>query len=171
MFPRVEAILSLSSHLEVKFTPLVEEHLMNLVTDFSNRFSDVPSIPKYLLSPIDMSQEDMMDLDDILVDELLYLQANKEAKAKYSCANKTKFWFLVKGVAPNLFKKAERLLLLPLLTAYFCENTFASANFPRSKHRRRLDFREDLRISASSYSPDIEILASNKQLQGSHYYC
>ncbi|KAI6651929.1 hypothetical protein LOD99_4808 [Oopsacas minuta] len=102
-FPRVEAILSLSPHLEVKFTPLVEEHLMNLVTDFSNRFSDVPSIPKHLLTPM-KSLEDMMDLDDIIVDELLYLQANENAKAKYSCANKTKFWLLVKGVAPNLFK-------------------------------------------------------------------
>ena len=168
MFPRVEAILSLSPHLEVKFTPLVEEHLMNLVTDFSNRFSDVPSIPKYLLTPMDISLEDMMDLDNILVEELLYLQANEEAKAKYSCANKTKFWFFVKRVAPNHFKEAERLLLLPFPTTYFCEKTFSSANFLRSKHRRRLDFREDLRISASSYSPDIEILASNKQLQGSH---
>ena len=53
MFLRVEAILSLSPHLEVKFTPLVEEHLMNLVTDFSNLFSDV---------------EDMMDLDNILAE-------------------------------------------------------------------------------------------------------
>ena len=164
MFPLVEAILSLSPHLEVKFTPLVEEHLMNLVTHFSNRFSDVPSIPKYLLTPMDISLEDMMDLDNVLVEELLYLQA----KAKYSCANKTKFWFFVKRVAPNLFKEAERLLLLPFPTTYFCEKTFSSANFLRSKNRRRLDFREDLRMSASSYSPDIEILASNKQLQGSH---
>ena len=46
---------------EVKFTPLVEEHLMNQVTDFSNRFSDVPSIPKYLLTPMDISLEDMMN--------------------------------------------------------------------------------------------------------------
>ncbi|KAI6655672.1 SCAN domain-containing protein 3-like [Oopsacas minuta] len=167
MFPRVEALLSLSPHLEVEFTPLVEEHLMNLVTDFSNRFSEVPSIPKYLITPMDMSLEDMMDLDNILGDELLCLQGNEEAKAKYSCANKTKFWFLVKGIAPNIFKTAEILLLLAFPTTYFCEKTFSSANFLGSKHRRRLDFKEDLRISASSYSPDIEILASKKQLQGS----
>ncbi|KAI6651392.1 SCAN domain-containing protein 3 [Oopsacas minuta] len=85
MFPRVEAIFSLSPHLEVKFTPLVEEHLMNLVTDFPSRFSEVPSIPKYLLTPMDVSLEDMIDFDDMLVDELLYQQANEGAKAKYSC--------------------------------------------------------------------------------------
>ena len=136
MFPRVEAILSLLPHLEAKFTPLVEEHLMNLVTDFSNQFSDVPSIPKYLLTPMDNSLEDMMDLDNILIEELLYSQANEEAKAKYSCA---KFWFFVKMVAHNLFKEAERLLLIPFPTSYFCEKTFSSANFLSSKHRRRLD--------------------------------
>ncbi|KAI6656025.1 SCAN domain-containing protein 3-like [Oopsacas minuta] len=129
MFSRVEAILSPSPHLEVKFTPLVEEHLMNLVTDFSNRFSDVPSIPKYLLTPMDKSLEDMMDLGNILVEELLYLQGNEEAKAKYSCANKSKFWFLVKGIAPNLFKKAERLLLHPFPTIYFCEKRFLQQIF------------------------------------------
>ena len=67
---------------------------------WEDRFSDVPSIPKYLLTPMDISLEDMMDLENILVEELLYLQANEEAKAKYSCANKTKFWFFVKRVAP-----------------------------------------------------------------------
>ncbi|KAI6660189.1 Protein ZBED8-like [Oopsacas minuta] len=129
MFPRVEAILSLSPHLKDKFTPLIEEHLMNLVTDFSNRLSDVTSIPKYLLTPMDMSLEDMMNLEDILVGELLYLQANEEAKAKYSCANKTKFWFLVKGIAPNLFKTTESLLLLPFPQHIFVRKQFLQQIF------------------------------------------
>ncbi|KAI6659622.1 hypothetical protein LOD99_14545 [Oopsacas minuta] len=38
MFPRVEAIPPLSPHLEFKFTSLVEENLMNLVTDFPIAF-------------------------------------------------------------------------------------------------------------------------------------
>ena len=168
MFPRVEAILSISPLLEVKFTIIVQEHLLNLATDFSHRFSDVSSIPKYLLAPMDILLEDMIDLENILIEELLYLQANEEAKAKYSCANKSNFWFFVKRIAPNLFKEAERLLLLPFPTTYFCEKTFSSANFLRSMHRRRLDFREDLRISVSKYTPEIEKLASHKQFQGSH---
>ena len=36
--------------------------------------------------------KDMADLENTLIEELINLQANKEAKVKYPCANKSKFW-------------------------------------------------------------------------------
>ena len=38
MFPRIEVILSISPLIEGKLTIIVREHLLNLATDFSNRF-------------------------------------------------------------------------------------------------------------------------------------
>ena len=35
---------------------------------------------------MDILLEDMIDLENILIEELLCLQANEEAKANYSCA-------------------------------------------------------------------------------------
>ena len=82
------------------------------------------AIPKYPLAAIYILLEDMIDLENTLIEELLYLQVNEYAKAKYSSANKSNLRFFVKRIAPNLFKEAERLLLLQFPTTYFCEKPF-----------------------------------------------
>ena len=99
-----------------------------------------------------LASELIRALDDLSSDHSLKIVFdNKKTLAE--------FWISVEKEYPQL-SAAAMDVLLPFATTYFCEKTFSTLLYIKTKYRSRSNVKEDLRIAVSKIKPRLELLYS-----------
>ena len=125
------------------------------------------TIPVWVLIPFEV---DVADVVIGLQEELVELQCDEVARSLFK-KGKHNIWTNSDTARkyPLLWEKAK-LFVIAFPTSYLVESGFSRVCNLLTKNRSRLDIveRGDLRLSMTMLEPDIEMLASKKQSQGSH---
>jgi hypothetical protein len=108
-----------------------------------------------------------MDDADMQKDDLIDLQSKTLLKQGFSNQDLDEFWYSQIAAYPVLAKKALSVLI-PFATTYLCDSEFSTLISLKTKARKRLDARHDMRLALSKTVPRIYVLTDRKQQQPSH---
>lgn len=143
-------------------------HLEALKEDMMTRFKDLNElkIPDWAINPF---LADVHNVDQNLLEELIDLQNDFEARVWFQQTGYEAFWAKEQNKYPQLWQQIK-LLLLSFPSSYLVEKGFSVVMQLLTKQRNRLQISErgDLRLRLSNIEPDIDELANNHQAQGSH---
>ena len=134
-------------------------HLEKLTEEMSSRFKDVlqMDIPAWVLLPFEV---DPADVKESIQEDLIDLQCNESAKGKFRQGLQL-FWCSeeVQTRFPRLWNEVK-LFFIAFPTSYLVEVGFSKVAhlLTRSRNRLQIDRRGDLRLSLTSFSPELEKL-------------
>lgn len=133
----------------------------------SIRFKDINDliIPEWILNPF---LADIQNLLPSILEELLEVKHNEEAKIDFKHNGYEWFWLKQKSMYSQLWKEVE-LLIMAFPSTYLVEKGFSAVQQLLIKSRNKLEISErgDLRLMLT-IEPDIISLAGSHQSQDSH---
>lgn len=121
------------------------------------------------MTPFDV---DVEQVEMSLQMELLELQADDDLKSQFREVPLQDFYVrhVSKDKYPNLINFICKMMSL-FGSTYCCEQFFSKMNFMKSKNRSSIintNLESSLRVATTSLSPNIELLAKERQSQVSH---
>lgn len=125
-------------------------------------------IPDWIVDPFSFEAVD--NLDNSLQTEFVDLKYDCEKKIIFKQSGYELAWVKLTDTYPQLWLKAEPLLIsFPSIT-YLVEKGFSSVVQLLNKQRNQLDIchKGDLRLNLTNIKPDIQALTKMHQAQGSH---
>ena len=105
--------------------------------------------------------------EDLNKDDLIDLRANELLRIEFNSKTGEQFWCSQRQTYPSLAKQACNALI-PFVTTYLCEAGFSALVTIKTKHRNRLDVKDDMRAALSKTQPQFSLLVQEKQQQPSH---
>ena len=162
-------LASISTDLTDDDCRIYVNHLKNIHDDMQTRFQDILTlnIPVWVHIPFEVNPA---DIEIELQEELVDLQSDETARTLF----KTRSYDAWKNKDfaekyPMLWKNSK-LFLIAFPSSYLVESAFSRVNQLLTKTRNKLNItqRGDLRLALTKFEPDIEVLASKHQAQGSH---
>ena len=161
---------TLANHCKADCTSYADE-LILINKEFISRFQDFRSQETNLRifsSPFDFNVD---QAPEELQMELIELQGNEDLKREMRDYSLLEFYKnLPKEAFPRIIDFARKKISL-FGSTYICEQLFTKMKYAKSKTRLRLTdnhLENNLRVAASSISPNIEILVKKHQAQISH---
>ena len=162
---------TLANHCKADCTSYAADELISIHKEFISRFQDFRSQETNLRifsSPFDITVE---EAPEELQMELIELQGNEDLRRKMRDYSLLEFYKnLPKEAFPRITDFARKKMSL-FGSIYICEELFTKMKYAKSKTRSRLTdnhLENNLRVAASSISPNIEALVNKHQAQISH---
>lgn len=103
-------------------------------------------------------------------EELIEIRSDDSVELEFNEKSLTEFWIRRQQEYPSIAKEAL-INLMPFATTYLCETAFSTLLIIKNKHRSCLStnaLEQNLRISISDISPDIDLLCKDIQSHPSH---
>ena len=171
-FPMSDAYLSGNNVERETVTPIIVEHLTNLICAFEKYFPNMHEISEQLdwvRNPFLLSKHGMKKLPVYLQEALLEVLSDRGLKLAFESSTLTRFWSCVKKEHPDLGMKALEHLL-PFGSTYLCEASFSAMSIIKSKQRNKLDMNleQSLITAVASLPPRIEKIIGEHQPHISH---